>query len=195
MAHAPLPPDALTAALQKEEPRAGKKPSTLKALTKGADVMAEEQASVIAALLTYVDTDAIRFRAENPLVLAEQEPLLRPLLVGLGERFDVHIATTQGLAPLPENPALTERVQHFLETLTPYQLSAALFLTQTGDSVLLAIAALVGLVDAEQFMAAAYVEQDIQTARYGKDEAVEAKRNARYHEVKDAFLFLSLLRE
>ncbi len=159
------------------------------------DVVSTLRETVEEAMMAYVDTDALCYRAENPELNAQQAELLTPIVEWVEMRFDVHIEVTDGLLPIEQSEDMAARLRTYLQSLDPFRLSCALALTQAGSSLLLAIAATEGHVDTHTVALAARMEEDWQLERYGAEEEALKRREMTVLDIEAAMDFLELLKQ
>lgn len=190
-----VPTKALADALASEvSPIAGKIPPLRAIALTAIDVIGKDRETVEEAMMAYVDTDALCYRAENPELNAEQAALLTPIVEWLQTRFDIHIEVTDGLLPIEQSEETATRLRGYLQNLDAFRLSCALTLTQASGSLLLAIAACEEHVDTHGAALAARMEEDFQLERYGADEEALKRREMVVADIEAAMDTLELLK-
>ncbi len=141
------------------------------------DLVATRHASVVAETAKYAETDLVCYRAAHPPELvARQARNWQPLLDWAAERYGVLTVTT-GIQPLTQ-PA--ESLAAFAAAVARYramELIALRLATATSGSLVIALALMEGLLDADSAFAAAELDQSFQIEKWGED-AEQAKRRA-----------------
>jgi chaperone required for assembly of F1-ATPase len=190
-----VPTKALADALTSETSAiAGKIPPMRSIALTAIEVIGKERETVEEAMMAYVDTDALCYRAENPELNAKQAELLTPIVEWLQTRFDIHIEVTDGLLPIEQSEEVATRLRGYLQSLSAFHLSATLAITQASSSLLLAIAACEAHVDTETVAHAARMEEDFQLERYGADEEALKRREMVVADIEAAMDVLELLK-
>jgi chaperone required for assembly of F1-ATPase len=131
-----------------------------------------------AALLAYIDTDLLCYRAVAPADLrARQAAMWDPPLSWFGERFGVTLAITDGVMPVVQPPEARAVLELYLTAMDPYHFCAVQAATAAAGSLVLGLALDEGVMDAAAVFAAAEVDELYQRALWGEDrEAVICHR-------------------
>lgn len=199
-----LPTPALQEAIADEwqvASKAGKKytpenmPLTAIAYT-AIDKIAPNKEAVVEALLVYIDSDTLTYRATASEHLAkEQDEKWGEVLRWCGARFDVSWQVTSGVMPVEQSPTLHKAISRYLMSLDEWQLSVFCVLASLFSSLVLAIAVCEGKLSADKAFLLSRLEEEAQAAQWGKDEQVEARAAKMKEEAVIAERFLHLLNQ
>lgn len=158
------------------------------------DQVAPQQALIVESLMTYVDTDALSYRATSSERLAtSQLGQWNPVLDRLGQRFDIKWQVTSGVMPIDQSPELHKIVQKRLASLDAMQLAAACVLASSLSSLALTLAVLERHMTAEEAFRLSRLEEDFQAEQWGHDDEAEARAARLQQEIIAAGRFLDLL--
>jgi len=169
------------------------KPLTALAYT-AIDRIAPQPGNIIEALLVYIDTDTLSYRATGSEKLAaQQEAQWSPVLAWAKKTYGVTWEVTSGVMPLEQPAALTEILSARLAKLDAMRLSACCLLASGFSSLVLMLAVLENYLSAEEAFRLSRLEEESQAEQWGRD--VEADiRTARLHdEIMAVKHFLGLL--
>lgn len=159
------------------------------------DKVAPQRQAVEEYLAAYADTDLLCYRAEGPAALvARQAAAWDPILDWVWERYDVRLTVTQGVMPVDQDPAATDRLARAMAPLTDFQLTAFHDLVTLPGSFVLGLAAIEEVAPAHDLWAASRVDENWQIEQWGKDEeATEAAafRQKAYLQALDFYLAAS----
>ncbi len=159
------------------------------------DGVAKKMEDVRHDILSYAKTDLLFYRAGEPEALRErQSRAYDPILAWLRQSgIDFH--ATQGLMPIAQSDASLDALHKKIETYDPYTLAALASMTSLTGSACLGLAVIEGYLAAEAAWDAAYIDEDFQNERWGKDEEAMARRAARWKEMEAAARLLALVKE
>lgn len=158
------------------------------------DRVGTDRARIVAELVGYAGTDLICYRATEPPSLAEREAQAwDPLLAWLRRRYDVSLATTNGIAAVAQPPATMEALSKVIAGYDDFALAAIATLIQTAGSVVIGLAVAEGEITAELGTHAAQLDELYQTERWGEDKEAVERRVAQLAEMVAARRFLDLL--
>jgi len=153
-----------------------------------------QEAQIIEALLVYVDTDTLSYRATSSETLAQrQQGEWDPILAWAGKKFGARWEVTSGVMPLQQPKALHDSLQKYLQTLNAMRLSAACLLASGLSSLALALAVLEKRVDAAEAFRLSRLEEEAQAERWGRDADSDGRAQRLKDEVLTAERFLRLL--
>lgn len=193
-----LPAPALAHAIEAEW-TPGKKyspsamPLTALAFT-AIDQIAGQEEGVIEALLVYVDTDTLSYRAGSSEPLKKlQDEEWGAVLKWAGARFDAIWQTTSGVMPVEQPAALHEAIARYLRTLDAFRLSAFCVLASGFSSIVLALAVCEKYLDGAQAFALSRLEEEAQAEQWGRDAQADARAGKMQEEILAAERFLRLL--
>ncbi len=191
------------AALEKaigEEWAVGKKysanamPLTALAFT-AIDQIQENKESVIEALLVYIDTDTLSYRASSSSTLKErQDKEWGEVLKWAGARFDAIWQVTSGVMPIEQPEALHVAIARYLHTLNAFQLAAFCVLASGYSSIVLALAVVEKHLSAKAAYQLSRLEEEAQAEQWGRDAEAEKRAAKMQEEILQAEQFLRLLK-
>lgn len=129
----------------------------------------------------YCETDLICHIAEEPEeLIALEEGHWAPIRDWAGDALGVILVTTEGIRAEPQPDASLEAARDYALSLDDFRLTALLYACGLYGSALLAMAAVEGVISAEDAFEASRLDEAWQIARWGEDEeaaaATEAKR-------------------
>ena len=150
---------------------------------------------VIAGLLDKIAFDAILYQAERParLVIA-QEKLWQPVIQALAAQLVCDIAVTHKMEQLAQPPELTAKIAAKLAGFSDYELVVVANLAAQSGSLLLGLAAVMGMIDVPHLVAASQVEDEIQLQIWGEDEEARARLCESEIEIENIMRFFVLAR-
>jgi chaperone required for assembly of F1-ATPase len=159
------------------------------------DVVGQERAETIRALVAYAGTDTLCYRAEPDEPLHEhQKEVWDPLLHAAEARWDVHFERINGIIHRPQPAATLARMEAVLAAESDFALAALNTLTNLASSLVVGLAALAPGADAELLWSAANLEEDWQAELWGKDYEAEERRAKRFATFEAAMRFAELAR-
>jgi len=166
-------------------------------LTRFANSVAEvgERVDAVADdVAKYLGTDLLFYRAGHPEALVAREaahwdPVLSWAASGLG----AHFILSEGIVHVaqPEQAIMAARG---VFPADPWSMAALHVVTTLTGSALLGLALREGVRDADQVWAAAHVDEDWNSEKWGADEEVAARRAARLVDFRAAVTILSALK-
>lgn len=152
------------------------------------DKVAEQRAEVEAHLADYAGSDLLCYRAEGPEgLVTRQRETWDPLLDWLAERYDVRLATTNGVMPVEQSKDALERLAQTMEAMSDVQLTGFYDLVTLSGSFTLALACTQSVHEPLKLWAASRLDEDWQIEQWGADEEAEEVANLK----KQAFLHAS----
>lgn len=154
------------------------------------DVVAEDKAAVVAALLRYAETDTLCYRADpdEPLWKRQQERW-EPLLAACEAREGIRFQRVGGVIHRPQEEAALGKLRARLEAMNYFTLAALTTLASLACSLVVGLAALEPDADGEALWNAANLEEDWQTERWGRDAGAEERRERRKADFLAAMAF------
>ena len=159
------------------------------------DVIADDPAEAIRAILPYGETDTLCYRADpGEALLRRQEERWEPLLTAAEARFDVHFERVSGIIHRPQPAATLKRLETLLSGQDAFALAAIRTLASLAASLVVALAAIAPQADAPALWDAANLEEDWQAELWGKDAEAEARRANRLASFLAAVRFAALVR-
>ncbi|KGJ17246.1 ATP12 family chaperone protein [Paracoccus sanguinis] len=194
-----LPTEALARAIAEEwdaqtdriDP--GAMPLT-RAANSAIEKVAPQFAAVADMLAEYGGTDLLSYRADHPEVLATRQAAeWDPLIDWAAVALKAPLRITEGVIPVPQDPATLARLRDRLDRLTPWQLTALHDLVTLPGSLILGLAVLEGRIDAATAHRLARLDEDYQAEQWGRDDEAEAAAAARLDAMRVAERLLALL--
>lgn len=146
-------------------------------------------------IVAYAATDALCYRADAPKkALAKRQsaawdPVLDWARTELGARF----VLTEGVMPVEQPPGPGSRIRAALTGYDAFALAALHVMTTLTGSAVLALACARGQLTAEAAWRAAHVDEDWQIEHWGADAEAEARREARWREMRAACWMIELV--
>jgi chaperone required for assembly of F1-ATPase len=151
------------------------------------------EAEVVADICAYAASDLLCYRAEAPQELvARQAAAWDPVLAWARQALGVRVVLGAGVMPVRQPEAVTEKVGAALAGRDAFRLASLHALTTLMGSALLALAVERGRLAIAAAWAAAHVDEDWQSARWGEDEEAAARRAARRREAEAAARLIAL---
>ena len=141
----------------------------------------------------YFGSDLLFYRAAHPEALVAREAALwDPVLFWAAETFGAHFILAEGIVHVrqPEQAIAAARAALPRD---PWSIAALHVVTTLTGSALLALALQHGRLDPDQVWAAAHVDEDWNSEKWGIDEEVAARRAARLVDFRAAADVLSSL--
>lgn len=158
------------------------------------DRVAPRKGEVIDELIKFAGTDLLCYRAEFPGDLVEkQAQIWQPLLDWAGQRHNVTLKVTTGIIHIEQDDTELNRLRDFLCGLDSFRLMAFYTVTTLCGSVALALNLAGGNICAEQVWAAAQLDENYQTAKWGLDDEATIRQDNMKSELDAAVRFLNLL--
>jgi len=144
------------------------------------DVVAADEAAVVAAVLKYGETDTLCYRGEPGEALTRrQEEEWEPLLTAAEARHGVAFVRVSGIMHRPQPADTLAVLGGVLAGLGPLRLAAVHNLASLAASLVVALAALAPGADLAHLWNAASLEEDWQAEMWGRDAEAEARRERR----------------
>lgn len=154
------------------------------------DVVADDPAAAVAALLRYAETDTLCYRADPDEPLwKRQQALWEPLVCVCEAREDIRLQRVSGVMHRPQDEAALAKLRARLETMDYLTLAALTTLTSLSASLVIGLAALEPDADGEALWDAANLEEDWQAELWGRDWEAEARRDKRKSDFLAAMAF------
>ena len=159
------------------------------------DRVGPQREAMIGLALSYASTDLVCYRADSPADLIErQEADWQPLLDWLSATCGARLEVTSGVIPLKQPADALDTLRGVIVPFTDTELTALINATQALGSLVIALALILGRVDADTAFALSQLDESYQIERWGDDEEAEARRRALREEVFLSTVFLALAR-
>ena len=153
-------------------------------------------AEVRADIVTYAGSDLLCYRATEPEELVRRQAgLWDPVLAWGREALGARLEVAEGLMPMTQPEAAQRAVARALDDQDAFALAALHVMTTLTGSALLALAHAQGRLTAEQAWAAAHVDEDWQSGKWGEDAEAATRRQRRWSEMQAASRMLALLKD
>jgi chaperone required for assembly of F1-ATPase len=157
------------------------------------DRIAGNEEAIIEALLVYVDTDTLSYRATGSEVIAKrQHEEWDPVVGWMSKRCGGIWQTTTGIIPLEQPPAIHQSIREWLQSLSPMQLSAACVLSSLFSSLVLAFAVIEKHLTGERAFYLSRLEEEVQAESWGEDKEARERKQRLQAEILASARFLRL---
>jgi chaperone required for assembly of F1-ATPase len=158
------------------------------------DHVAKSRADVVDQIAKYAETDLVCYRAAAPFKLREfQINAWQPMVDWLEERFAVKLAITDGVMPVPQDPAHLATIREVIDGIDDFRLAAMREITTASDSVVVALALWDNAIEPDLAWRVAQVEEDFQIGFWGDDLTAIAMREGRKQALMSGATVLRLL--
>jgi chaperone required for assembly of F1-ATPase len=141
----------------------------------------------------YLGSDLLFYRAGHPEALVAREAAhWDPVLFWAADALGAHFILAEGIVHVrqPDSAVAAARAAFPAD---PWSVAALHVITTLTGSALLALALLHGVLDRDQVWAAAHVDEDWNSEKWGVDEEVAARRAARLVDFNAAVTILKTL--
>ncbi len=158
------------------------------------DRLGEERESVVAELAAYGETDLVCHRAGHPAKLAErQHDLWQPLMDWIELRHGVRLVATEGVMPTEQDPDSLASLRSAIAAHDDFHLAALSCACRAAGSIVIALALLGRVLDAETAFSASQVDEDHQISEWGEEPMLIARRAVLLSELRAAQRMRDLL--
>jgi chaperone required for assembly of F1-ATPase len=157
------------------------------------DAVVDRVDAVTDDVAKYFESDLLFYRAGHPEALVAREAALwDPLVFWAADTLAAHFILAEGIVHVRQPESAIAAARAALPK-DPWSIAAVHVITTLTGSALLALALLHGVVDPDQVWAAAHVDEDWNSEKWGVDEEVAARRAARLVDFKGAVRILRAL--
>lgn len=146
-------------------------------------------------LAVYGGSDLLCYRAEPGPLADRQAAAWDPVLDWARERHGVDFTITDGVMPVEQPPRTLARLREAVVALSPWELAPLSPIVGLTGSLLLGLAVVERVIDADGAWAAAHVDEDWQAEQWGADALAAETRAVRAAEYRAAIRFLDLIRD
>lgn len=154
------------------------------------DVVADDPAAAVAALLRYAETDTLCYRADPDEPLwKRQQAVWEPLLCVCEAREGIRLQRVSGVMHRQQDDSALAALRARLEAMDYLTLAALTTLSSLAASLVIGLAALEPDADGEALWVAANLEEDWQAQLWGRDEEAEERREKRKTDFLTAMAF------
>lgn len=158
------------------------------------DRVAPDPAPVVAEILGYAETDLVcHWAPEPPALIERQREIWQPLLDWSALALDAPLQPVAGIVAQRQADAALAALRALVEAQTPFRLTGLHLVTVVTGSMVIAFAVLAGRLDADGAWAAAQLEEDYQTERWGEDPLAVERRCGMRADLDAAVRFVALL--
>jgi len=157
------------------------------------DRIAGEEENIIEAMLVYVDTDTLAYRATDKKLEERERNEWDPILAWAKKRFGVTWQVTTGIHAPDQSPMLHQQLREYLEKLDPMRLAGFSLLASLCSSLALAIAVTEKHISGEEAFRLSRLEEDFQAEQWGRDDEAEIRAARLKEEILSVKQFLCLL--
>jgi chaperone required for assembly of F1-ATPase len=179
---------------QQDEIRPATMPLTRLAAT-AIDRTRTQRELVVAEAANYAGTDLVCYRAEHPpALIARQHAEWQPLIDWAMQRYDAALAVTSGVVPQPQSPAALKAFAAAVAAQDDFRLTALHTMTTACGSLVIALAAMEGRIDAAEAFDASQLDETFQIEKWGEDAEAAARRKALAADIAAAARFIELLK-
>ncbi len=141
----------------------------------------------------YFQSDLLFYRAGDPQALVAREAARwDPVLFWAADVLGAHFILSEGIVHVRQPDSAVAAARAALPA-DAWSIAAMHVITTMTGSALLALALKCGVLDQEQVWAAAHVDEDWNSEKWGVDEEVAARRSARLVEFRAAARILAAL--
>lgn len=164
------------------------------------DNVSHEREAMTKAVLKYLDTDLLCYRAQNPKELGDrQEHLWVPWCAWLEGEYGVRVQTTTGLQALKQEPELHEAISKEVAAMNDDQFMVLQLMTPLAGSLVLALAFIKGKAAPDDVLQAIFVEENYKdelydAQKYGSDPMQEKSRKSKERDVRACLTYLQCLK-
>jgi chaperone required for assembly of F1-ATPase len=157
------------------------------------DAVGDRADAVAEDIAKYFHSDLLFYRAGYPEVLVAREAThWDPVLFWAADALGAHFILAEGIVHVRQPDSAIAAARAALPS-DPWSLAALHVVTTLTGSALLALALLRGVLDQDQVWAAAHVDEDWNSEKWGVDEEVAARRAARLVDFRAAARILKAL--
>lgn len=153
------------------------------------------RAAIEADLLRHGRDDLVCYRADTPdNLVALQSEHWDPLVAWAAQKLGVRLAVTTGIAPITQPPDVFDIFSREIKELDDFSLTTLHLVAGLTASLVIALATLRGVIDAEAAFAAAFVDDTWQARQWGVDDEAKARLERRRDDLAAAVRFAVLAR-
>lgn len=159
------------------------------------DGIAPDPAATLAAIARFGDDDLLCYRAAEPVVLARRQAEgWDPLLAWAGETLGARLTVTDGAVHVAQPEQALAALAAALAGHDAFALAGLHVVASISGSLVLALAAAAGRIDAARAFALSRIDEDFQAERWGRDGEAQARADHLAAEVGHACALIALSR-
>jgi chaperone required for assembly of F1-ATPase len=150
----------------------------------------------IDALAHFGETDLLCYRAGHPADLAARQALLwQPWLDRAASQYGATLRVVVGVMPQPQPESALAALRRALSACTAFNLAGLGVLVPVTGSLVLGLAVADGALSATHATDLAFLDQDFQAEKWGRDPEAVARRQSVATEISQATRFIELARQ
>lgn len=159
------------------------------------DRVGPQRESMIQQAISYASTDLVCYRAETQSDLVErQEAGWQPLLDWIFEVCEARLEVTSGVIPLEQPADALDKLRGVIAGLSDPELTALITAMHASGSLVIALAIILGRVDADTAFELSQLDESYQIEHWGDDEEAAERRRRLREDIRAAAAFLTLAR-
>jgi len=160
------------------------------------DRIGQGRQGVVEHAVKYGGTDLLCYRAAGPDVLARrQHAAWEPLLEWAATKLGARLTVTAGVVPVRQPAAALANLRRAVEALDDARLTALTAVAEASGSLVVALALVMGRIDAGEAAEVAQLDETWQSENWGDDTDAAARRQELAGEIAAAARFLELIGE
>jgi chaperone required for assembly of F1-ATPase len=157
------------------------------------DGVAGRRAEVGADIVRYLGSDLVCYRAADPSELVRrQAEAWDPVLEWCQAVLGIKLTVTTGIVPVAQPTAAGATLAQWLQRLDAFALAAAHAMTTLLGSAVLTVAHAEGRLACAEAWAAAHIDEDFQTEKWGVDSMAKARRDRQWCQMQAASRLFTL---
>lgn len=141
-----------------------------------AERIAPDPAPTVAALAAYGTADLLCYRDADPALAARQAAAWEPWLDWAARDLGATLRVTEGVMPVPQDPAATAALARAVAARPPLALAALGIAVPALGSLVLGLAMARGVLGAAEAHRLASLDEILQAERWGEDDEAVARR-------------------
>lgn len=158
------------------------------------DYVTSYREEVLAELVEYAATDALCYRAGEPLALVlQQRTEWQPHLDWAQSTYGAHLKLTKGIMPMRQDEDALDILHAHLARLGIFPLTVVWLCTRHCGSLVLGLAVEAGRLDPVEAYTVSRLEERFQNTQWGEDEEARTRREAGEREMAAIGAFLRAL--
>lgn len=166
-----------------------------KLLNTAIDRVSPLRTEVIADLLSFIDADALCYRAETPQPLVDRQHVVwQPVLDWLAATHGITLSVAAGIMPHSQSPETAEAIERVLTAYDDTTLTASQATASLTSSLALGIALADQHLSGEEVFAASQLEETWQIEQWGEDAEALKRRTILKSDINAVEQFVALTR-
>ncbi len=158
------------------------------------DRLDDEREKVVEELAAYGETDLVCHRAGYPAALVErQHNVWQPLMDWIELRHGVRLVATEGVMPTEQDPDALASLRSAIAAHDNFHLAALSCACHAAGSIVIGLALLGRVLDAEAAFTASQVDEDHQISEWGEEPELMVRRATLLTELRAAERMRDLL--